>query len=234
MPSTKALKKQYARRTTKRYRRRYQPRKYWFPEAYKTVAKYSNWEVLSKAIKDIYGLVNSEMYKLDTVEAGTIITSNPVTYVTHLSAVAQGDGDSARTGNSIFARSLNIRGQAIFSAAGTDPQFMRVMVVLDQQQIADSPSTLGVVLENNGYNSHLNKASVGRFKVLYNKVIELDSVKNKSVPIDINIAMRHHIRYNGTASTDIQKGGLYIMAMSSEAVNGPKLVFDARLSYHDN
>lgn len=187
-----------------------------------------------RGINYLRGLVNAEMYKLDVIETGTIITDNPVTYVQHLTPVAQGDGDSNRTGNSIFVRSLNIRGQVIHNSSGTSPEFTRVVVVMDTQQVGDTSPTLGLVLEANGYNSHLNKATVGRFKILYSQIIETDSVNRVSRNFYINLPMRHHVRYNGTASTDIQKGGIYLMAVSSEPTNGPKLVFDSRLSYRDN
>lgn len=199
--------------------------------------KYSPADLAKTAlwgVNKLRGLVNSEMYKWDVVETGAVVTSAQNSYSARLSAIPQGDGDNARTGNSIFARSLNIRGQVINNISGTPPEYMRVMVVLDTQQIGDTTPNLADVLENNGYNSHLLKSTVGRFKILFSSIYEVNSTINISRTFDINIPMRHHIRYNGTAGTDVQKGGLYIMAISSEATNGPTLRFDSRLSYHDN
>ena len=43
-----------------------------------------------------------------------------------------------------------------------------------------------------------------------------------------------HIRYNGTADTDIQKGGLYILFISDQASDYPTCDYQTRLGYHDN
>lgn len=215
------------------------------PEWWKTITGYANkfgYSGLSSAgsaayaalrgVQYLKGLVNSEMYKVDITDTGTIIT-DAGTYQKQLTAVAQGDGDSARTGNSIYVRSLNIRGQIIFNSSGTNPQFLRLMVVIDRQQIADSAVSTTTVLAG-GYNSHLNSLNVGRFTILHSRTYALDDNDRLVTNFVINLPMRLHVRYNGTANTDIQRNGIWIVAVSSEPTNGPKLVFDSRLSYHDN
>lgn len=228
-------KRYFNKRNARQSVRSFDRKKYktmpWYSRKYSAadIAKTALW-----GVNKLRGLVNSELYKWDVVETGAIITSSQSSYSARLAAIAQGDGDNARTGNSIFARSLNIRGQVIYNSAGTSPEFLRVMVILDTQQVGDQTPNIMDVLENNGYNSHLLKSTVGRFKVLFSSIYEVDSVNNLSRSFNINLPMRHHIRYNGTAGTDMQKGGLYIMAISSEATNGPTFRFDSRLSYHDN
>jgi len=234
----------YKRKSFKRRTRRYAPRRpgdNWFNSGYKTVSKYTNWSAINTALQDIWklkGLINSEKYKLDIADSGTVILNNG-TYSQHLTAVAIGDGDNQRTGNSIYVRSVNIKGSCIFNTAGgAANQFMRLMLIEDTQQISDTVPTLATVLQTTGtgnsYNSHLNTATVGRFKILYNKVYELDSVKAPARNFEINLPMRHHVRYNGTASTDVQRGGLYLMAIADSTADGPTLIYQSRTSYHDN
>ena len=54
--------------------------------------------------------------------------------------------------------------------------------------------------------------------MLYSRTLCLD-VNNTTAVLNINRAMRHHIRYNGSANTDIQKGALYSCMVSNEATN---------------
>lgn len=186
-----------------------------------------------RQIVKLKGLVNSEMYKKDNQDAGTFILNNNA-YSVHLTNIAIGDGDSDRTGNSIYVRCLNLRGQLIYNSTGTDPQFVRIALVLDKQQIADTPPTYTDVYNGADYNAHLNPDTVGRFKVLFSRTYSLDSVNAITKSVTFNKPMKHHVRYNGTTINDIQKGGLFLIACSSEPTNGPKLIWDCRTSYHDN
>lgn len=198
--------------------------------------KYTAMSLAKKAWAGVWklkGLVNSELLKKDVAESGTPVTSAGV-YSVLLSPIAQGDGNVDRTGNSVFARALNIKGNIVYNSSGNTTQFMRIAVVLDTQQIGDTSPSYTDLYQSADYNSHVNRSTAGRFKILYSKVHQVDTVNNLSRPLNINIPMRHHIRFNGTASTDIQKGGIYILASSSEGTNGPYIRYDSRLSYHDN
>jgi len=73
--------------------------------------------------------------------------------------------------------------------------------------------------------------------VLYSHVFTVDAHNRQTALFNINLAMRHHCRYNGAANTDIQKGGLYICAACDEpgaAELMPSIAGEHRLSYHDN
>jgi len=196
---------------------------------------YSNRAAIWEAINKLRGLVNSEMYKYDQSQTSLQLTNSGGTL--HISSVAQGDGDNARTGNSLFARCVNIKGILRFNSASSKLyQPCRLMVVQDSQQIGDTSPGVTNVLESATTYGHMNSDTVGRFKVLYNKVFNLNTGANVSIPFTINLPMRHHIRYNGTAATDIQRGGLYFMYMSNESVSTdqPYMDYECRLSYHDN
>lgn len=197
--------------------------------------KYSVSQLAQKAIKGvnyIRGLVNSEMYKLDTAVTGTVPDSGAVT---HITALAQGDGEGARTGNSIFVRSINWKGQVYRTTSGNANQTFRVMVIMDNQQLTDSSPGVTDILQSATVYSHLNKNTVGRFSVLANKVFMLSSTGDLGKNLNINIPLKHHVRYNGSASTDIAKGGLYVLCISDQAsANYPSIQSEVRVSYHDN
>lgn len=198
--------------------------------------KYSAMDASKYALSQIWrlkGLVNSEMYKLD----GSIGPSNITTSgsVTHLTPVAQGDGVGARTGNSIFVRSWNLKSLLSRTTAGDAAQYVRISVVMDTQQIGDTaPAYTDIYSASTPY-SHLNPATVGRFKVLWSRCYNLDVGAVLSKSVMINLPMRHHVRYNGSASTDQQKGALYLCYVSTQGTSDyPVITGEARLSYHDN
>lgn len=231
------------RRPFRRYRRRRPYRRSggsrwgsWFRKGVNSIASAAYNSGSTAVWNEIYkikGLVNSEMYKYDQSQTGLSLTNSGG--VLHVTSVAQGDGDSARTGNSILARSVNIKGVLKYNSVGTVfAQPCRLIVVIDTQQVGDASPTVATVLEQATTYSHINSDTAGRFKVLYNRVYNLNSGTAAAIPFQINIPMRHHVRYNGTLSTDIQKGGIYFLYMSNESSTYPTMDYECRLSYHDN
>lgn len=186
---------------------------------------------LAKQVWKLKGLVNSELYKLDSTSAFS--ATNAGTQIQPLVGIGQGDGDGQRTGNSVFVRSFNSKSYVTWNPAGDPVQSVMVALVMDSQQIGDTAPGWTDVFTSASINSHLNPVTVGRFKVLYRQLIHLD-VNRPRVNVPINKPMRHHVRFNGSAGTDIQKGGLYLMWISTTAANHPTVTTDHRICYHDN
>jgi len=218
-------------------RKRYSKRSYrgggsfWnsFSKNYKTVSKYTNFAEIWSAISKLRGLVNSEMHKLDMAASNSVTTAG---VIDPMCKVAVGDTYADRTGNSIYARALNIKGFCQLGASETS-NIIRLAIVHDTQQISDTTPALTDIYEAVSVNAHLAPATVGRFKVLYDKCYTFDA-NNVQRKWEINLPMRHHVRYNGTATTDLQKGALYFVQMSNYVTNAPVCAYKARLSFHDN
>lgn len=225
----------YAKKRTYRRRRRY-GRRSTYADSFNTFSrslnKYYNQDAVWTAIDKIKGLINSEMYKFDVVNSA--VNMPDTGSLTGISAIAQGDGSGARTGNSVFARSVNLKGAITWNSTSASPQVARCSIVMDKQQVGDTTPGYTDIYSAAGPYSHLNANTVGRFKVLYTRTFELNS-QTQQIPFQINLPMRHHIRYNGANTTDIQKGGLFLVFTSSQATNNfPTISYDCRLSYHDN
>lgn len=202
--------------------------------------RYSVAQLATKAIKGVSylkGLVNSERLKFDRSNNSIPVNWNGSIYT--VCDIAQGDGDSNRTGNSVFARNFNIRFNLAFNSTTVDYQTVRVMLLIDKQQVSDTAPLPSQILENTGgvnsYMSHLNNEHVGRFTVLKSRVYTLHQDKPVISSV-FNLNMRHHIRYNGPAGSDIQRGGIYVLFISDidPNVSAPQAAFVSRLSYHDN
>jgi len=181
--------------------------------------------------KYIRGLVNAEMYKYDTTAtlSGILSTGGVVL----MNGIAQGDSAVTRTGNSIFCRALNIKGIVTKNASNTTGHLLRISVVIDNQNIADTTPNFSDIYTASGVFSHLNPDTVGRFTVLRSHIVRIDS-DDPLKPFEMNIPMKHHCRYNGTSASDIQRGAIFLVVCSSDGSNGPTFQYESRLSYHDN
>lgn len=184
-----------------------------------------------RGINYLKGLVNSEKYHLDTSISGQTINTAGV--VSHLTAIAQGDNDPGRTGNSIFVRGLSYSFSLNMNASATNT-WVRFVILIDTQQVGDTSPGITTVFESVNVGALMNHLTLGRFKIIRDKVYVFNSSNLTSIQKKGYISMRHHVRFNGTADTDIQKGGIYLMLVSNEGTNLPVLTGMFRIMFHDN
>lgn len=218
-----------------RYKRRYRKRGYRRRRVAWYNRKYSVAQLATKAIKGVSylkGLVNSEKFKHDTTGSGTYSNNGSVL---HLTNIAQGDGDGQRTGNSIFVRNVSFRGTLV---RASQDERVRVMLFIDKQQIGDTiPAPTDVLTTTgttNAVYSFLNPNTVGRFSILRSRLYSL-TADRPTIALNWNVNLRHHVRYNGTTGSDIQRGGIYMLIISTASSgNGITLERVCRVSYHDN
>lgn len=184
-----------------------------------------------KLATQIKGLVNVEKHRhlltttaTNITQAGTMLDFN---------LIAQGDNQADRQGNSILVKGisskLNIIGHS--SSAHTS---IRIVWFIDQQQVADSSPAVTDVLEAATVTAPINLLNVGRFKILKQKFINFSNAGQQQALVNQFIKLNHHVRYNGTTSTDIQKGGIYMFILSDEATSYPNFTADQVVQFYDN
>jgi len=213
----------YKRTTRRRPRRAATP---WYNK------KYSPGDVAAAAwegVKQLKGIINSE--KHFHIVGGSNSVSTTGAFVP-LCSILQGDGQSNRTGNSVLAKGLVCRFNNIANGSAT-ATLLRIMIVQDNQQIADTDPTQATLLESDVM-SGLALGALGRYKILMDKSFCLDNVSKKQNVVTKYLNLNHHIRWNGTATSDIQKGGIYLFLLSDEATNTPTCTYNCRLSFYDN
>lgn len=213
-------------------KRRYKRRRYKRRGGYTTMG--SAMFLAKKAyrgIRYLKGLVNAEKFHLDTTYSGQVINSTGV--VTHLSAIAQGDNDPGRSGNSIYVRGISFSFSLNMNASATNT-WVRFVMLIDTQQVGDTAPSLTDVFESNNVGALMNHLTLGRYNILIDKVYTFNISNLTAIQRKGYKSMRHHVRFNGTASTDVQKGGIYLMWVSNEGTNTPVLTGMFRVFYHDN
>lgn len=196
--------------------------------------KYTALQLAAKAARGVYnlrGLVNSEK-KYATLSANAN-PDNSTGSVIHLTQTAQGDDNvDDRNGNSIFVRSILFRAICVKHATPANTH-LRIIMFIDNQQISDTAPALSDILESSSTISPLSTGTAGRFKILKSYMLTLNE-ETPTKTINFNKVLRHHVRYNGPASTDIQKGAIYVAILSSEATDTPTITYMSKTGYHDN
>lgn len=201
--------------------------------------KYSAQQLAVKAwraTKYLKGLVNSEKFNIDR----TLTLGATQSDIYGLVRIAQGDGESDRTGNSVLVRSIYLRGYMQVNSAVTGNTRVSLVLLQDKQQVSDSnPAVLdvfnGITPESMINRSNTNN-TVGRFKIIWRKNYNLtpSTGSTPSINIDKYFKVYSHVKFNGTANTDIQKNGYYLVILTSEATNYPTVSITTRICYHDN
>lgn len=200
--------------------------------------RYSPEQLAAKAwqgVKYLKTLVNVEFKKHDSQASNTPSTSG---VVTTLAAIAQGDTDQTRSGNSILAKSLYLQ-YTMKQHASASETFVRMVIFRDLQQISDTAPSIGDILDSTFSSQYWlaplnNEFGVGRFQVLADRRFSFSGNGNECRIGKLYIPLKFHIRYNGSTVSDIQKNGLYMIMVSSEATNTPTVEHVARLTFVDN
>lgn len=199
--------------------------------------KYSAKDIAIQALQNtryLKGLVNSEMLHNDITFSSDSITNTGSSVA--LTNIAQNDTVGGRTGNSILVRNITLRLSFEVNSAVTGDTRIRFILLQDSQQVSDTGPSWTDVMSNSTPESLLATGTFGRFKILMSKSFSLTPASGgfNTRWVTKYLKTYSHVRYNGTASSDIQKNGLYFLVIGSEATNTPTLRGTIRIGYHDN
>ncbi len=138
--------------------------------------------------------------------------------------IAQGLDINDRIGNQISIKAVFIKWSISKTIGGgsLSCEYVRVGVYQDLQQLADAAPTLQTVYEEGGGEPFAYRffETVGRFKVLWQRTFRLTT---DFCQFKLSTAIKFPgagllVRFNGPASNDIQKNGLYIFAQSQNVL----------------
>lgn len=164
--------------------------------------------------------------------------------------IGQGVDINQRVGNEIKVLSVNCK--MVVNNFGQNSS-MRSMLILDTQQISDTPPTISDIFTYWSPNNYLlNIANNKRFKIL-----ETSNIQNQLMTYDgstlfsggqlypeMNLFQKFkyplRVRYNGTTASDVQKNALYLVVLGARDLrwNGAdgtdcKVLQTCRLKYID-
>ncbi len=185
----------------------------------------------ARGVAYLKGIVNAELKRAAT---GTVTaTVDDAGLVQPLFETTQGINSAQRIGLSVKANHMEIRYVWKIHGSATTSQ-VRCIIFVDKQQVADSDTNVTNFLSNIAPLAPYSNVNKHRFKVLHDGVYSLNSISKGSVLRRLNIKLGFNQRYNGVALTDIQKNGIFLLTLSSEATNTPTFLFSAAMYYYDN
>ena len=206
---------------------------------------------LKKLVKGI----SPELKYLDVTLSALNVTDTSGA-VQSLNTLAQGDGIGDRTGNKVRYKSIQIDFQ-IDTAGGSlgalplASEASRMYVIQDKQQVSDTAPAPSDMFENPAlvYSPRLNKVNQGRFKILFDSgPVSHAMIASQFTPVATLTAFpptdRPHrgfyrrfdipVTFNGTASTDIQKNGLYAVWLTNVAGDTVDYGGNSRIRFIDD
>lgn len=189
------------------------------------------------AYKGAASLLNAEFKHTDVTFSQTISTTATVDILT---AVAQGDGNTTRDGNSIKVKGF-WGDMAISAHSSSTLTRVRLVFFVDTRNAGAAPTAGGVVDTAVSCTGLPNVDSEpNRFAILYDAIHTLvyagDS-RIKHVRVDLTSQMMDmHLLYTGTTAVvgSVRGPHLFMLALCSEATNTASMVADFRLIYVDN
>lgn len=201
-------------------------------------ARISTWKAAGHLAKKAWagfkylkGMINCEKYKIDTSYSTTVGTTANVAL---LNNIATGDTANTRTGISVLLKYAYISLTFNRSTAATTAYSqLRMLLVQDTEQVGDTSPAYSDVIEGGLSSGLLNRDTMGRFTILLDKQLNL-TANTPAIRVQQMVPLNFHARYNGTASSDIEKNGVYLMIVSSEATNQVGIVGVCRIAYYDN
>ena len=164
--------------------------------------------------------------------------------VTHLTAIAQGDGNNNRDGDHLNVKSIKLRGVLRSNGAQPNQSLVRVLIVQNMRQQPDTDASMASQFSSASIYA-FNLAGVG-FKNLYVHYDKVHAVPNgqeiaagtfalgrKFIDVEIRPKYPVKVSYNDTATTDIDRNGFYLIAVTDVATNNPTFTWEEFTEFTD-
>lgn len=176
--------------------------------------------------------IQTEIFSLSTAMT---VDPNSTGTVQNLSAVGQALTAAGRTGLSIRAFSLRMKGSVQLHSSATASR-VRVVVAYDRSGTTAAPAITDLFTDAGEMADNLltigSPQVSSRFQVISDKLYIV--VTNRPiVSFDIYKKLNKAIHFSGAGSTDEGRNNLWLFMASNEATNDPVFTGEARFKYMD-
>mgnify|MGYP000302194310 CR=1 FL=1 len=153
----------------------------------------------------------------------------------------EGDSSSQRTGLKVYGKSLEVRGQVLWSKSTSQETACRLLVVLDKNANGAVPA-ITKILESQTVNSLYDNTNMGtRFVILKDKLFSnlnpsTTVNKDQAYKFKVKINRNMHFLDGGVTSSSLGRNMIYVLCISdvsSASALGPTSLIRARLTYDD-
>lgn len=217
-----------AYRRRRSYRRRRYPRRSTGGTDYVRMAK-----MAYNGVRYLKGLVNVEKHAL--YSNGVVNPDSSSGILSCLNLIAQGDGEGARTGDSIMMKQLHVNFQFTINSSASNTRVRAIIFNYKQPQGATPVNTF--VLQSATINALYNHDNAGLYTILYDRSVNLSNTGlQETTRMVTRKFYQLHEAFDGTSASvaDIQRNALWLLLMSDEATNTPSVSWRSQLMYVDN
>lgn len=186
--------------------------------------------------RSVKAMVNVE-YKFHDVKVTSAAQATSPTPI-QLVNIAIGDSGSQRDGNQLKAVGIYLKYLWTIDASATNTQ-VRVLLVHDKQTngaIFTGADVLADVSAIDNIISPYNLDNKYRFRILYDRVHQMNNGGNQSVTAKKFIKLNEKLRYDNAAAaiSSLTSSSYSLLIMSSESSNYPLITLHSRLRFVDN
>lgn len=177
------------------------------------------------------------------VSNSATVTTTPT--VVHVSQIAQGDDNSNRSGDHVNATRFRFRGTLVNNTASTFQPVVRILVVQNLRQQPDTNADMGQQFTATTiYGFNLATLGFKNLLVYYDKTFTVP-ISNETaatptyqngrrfIEFDMSFKYPFKISYNGAATTDIDRNGVYVILVGDLSSNAPTATWEALLNFQD-
>lgn len=175
---------------------------------------------------------SQELKFFDGSKGNTNLSATGAILDDSLLEIAAGTGESNRIGRKITVKKISIRGffkAATATASANTGNRCRIIVYLDKQANG-ATAAVGDILEDADINGFRNLTNVGRFYVLYDKIMNVNNLAGAGNGTTDNYGEAHYgfqmhkscsipIEYSGTAGaiTEFASNNIGVLAIDEES-----------------
>lgn len=186
-----------------------------------------------RGYKYVKSLLNVERKFFDRYDHTSITPLNDGATLGHLTSVSTGVSASQRTGNSVLAKSLQFVANVKQNGAQTSPTHCRLIIFVDREK---PTATVTDLLTSSSIDSNFNINNRDRFRILMDRKFICNVVGTAGADHIIKFykKLHHHVKYTGTADTNMDEGHIFYLALSDQGANVPTWYLSSRFYYIDN
>lgn len=192
----------------------------------------------NKLAKVVKKLIDGKKELMYYVQGPSTLTADntPTLADSHLTAVAQGDGASDRSGLTIHPKSLyfkcNVKSTATYTAE--QRAFVRIVIARQNYTINDTgPNITDIYTSANVLAQKDLSVSPNRFTILYDKLVNLQSDTKPYISLEFYKKLNGVMRWNGSGAADYQNGQIFLWVYSDVATTYPEVDYSCTFRYID-
>lgn len=190
-----------------------------------------------QAVQYIRSQLNVEWKTHDVENASTTVSTTAT--LANIALPAEGLDYNQRTGRSVLSKSIYLHLRVTQNGGASQTAF-RCILLIDYRNDGAVPAFADIydISATPGYLAvrTIDSENARRYGILYDRIIDLDTAKERAVSFEIYKRLRHHQRFIGTGSAAVDQGNgaIYIIFVSNEATNTPTVTYTSRYRFIDN